>query len=212
MANVKPKLRRQISEESIEAKPRSVQGELKSIATGTAKSAWKDLLGGSMISVSEQLLGAKDSELQEGQEVSLDQRKEDKQEKPKVSMEHLSYFRKIERPESYQEGKVEIEVKQRVEEIRLEIRKLVKTSKIVERTVKDATAEKAPVKPGKYHLTFFEFVLSVLRDATRKLEDAASYGALFTSKKQQSKYWGKYRKHGTTFGLSGERTTATQTG
>lgn len=214
--------RRQITEESVEAKPRNVTGELKGIATGAINSAWKDLLGGSLSSASEQLLGSSKNTpeeiIVEGNVYSLDKSKtqkaqsQEKQEKTPISAEHMSYFRRIENADGTQESKVEIEVKQRVEEIRLEIKKLVKTSKIVEQTVKDATAEKAPVRPGKYHLSFFEFVLSVIRDATRKLEDSVSYGAVFTSKKQQSKYWSKYKKHGTTFGLSGERTTATQTG
>lgn len=219
---MKPKLRRQsIAEESVEAKPRSVAleptsvtSEFKDLAKGTAKSAWQDLLAGSASSISEQLLGSSDrreQQLIEGQEFALEREK--REEKPKITAEHLSYLRTtIERTDSPRETHVEIEIKQQVEQIRVEIRKLVKTSKLVERTVKDATAEYAPVRPGKYHLNFFEFVLSVIKDATRKLEDSVHFGAVFSSKKQQSTYWNRYKKHGTQFGLSGERTTATQTG
>src|SRR3989338_2649583 len=145
--------RRQITEESVESKPRNtvpepttVSSEVKNLWKSMLKRTQEDIVGGSLKSASEQLLGSS---------------------RPKQ--------------EEY----------------------------LIERTVKDATADQAPVRPGKYHLSFFEFVLSVIRDATRKLEDSVSYGAVFTSKKQQSKYWSKYKKHGTTFGLSGERTTAT---
>ncbi|EKD64839.1 MAG: hypothetical protein ACD_50C00286G0001 [uncultured bacterium] len=222
--------RRQITEESVESKPRNtvpepttVSSEVKNLWKSMLKRTQEDIVGGSLKSASEQLLGSsrpkQEEYLIEGNIVSLDKYRQAKdarekraEEKPQVSMEHMSYFRRVENADNFAESKVETEVKQRVEEIRLEIKRLVKTSKIVERTVKDATADQAPVRPGKYHLSFFEFVLSVIRDATRKLEDSVSYGAVFTSKKQQSKYWSKYKKHGTTFGLSGERTTATQTG
>ena len=129
-----------------------------------------------------------------------------------ITAEHMNYVRTNVEAEQSGESRTEMEVKRGVEEIRAEIQKLVKTSKLVERTVKDATADKAPVRPGKYHISFFEFVLGIIRDATQKLEDTVHFGAVFTSKKQQSKYWNMANKKGTSFMLSGERTTATQTG
>ncbi|OGH17061.1 MAG: hypothetical protein A3C30_02305 [Candidatus Levybacteria bacterium RIFCSPHIGHO2_02_FULL_40_18] len=217
----KLKRKQQFGEESIESKPRNAVSEPTTF-TDEAKKLWNDMLkstnqdivGGSLGSVSEQLLGLPESgeqQLIEGQELFLETKKN--QEKIQTTAEHMEYVgRDVMNVERSGETKVEMEVKRGVEEIRAEIQKLVKTSKLVERTVKDATAEKAPVKPGKYHLSFFEFVLGVIRDATRKLEDTVHFGAVFTSKKQQSKYWNSYKKHGTQFGLSGERTTATQTG
>lgn len=211
-------------EESVEAKhhnrvtdPTTVTAELKNLAKGFGDNLWKDLLVGSAKTAPEQLVfGGED--LHEGQAVALS-KKHDAQPakqnevKPQVTMEHMNYFRTtVENADRAGETKVEVEIKQQVDQIRMEIKRLIATSKVVEMTVKDATADVAPVKPGKYHINFFEFVLNVIRDATRKLEDSVSYGALFTSKKQQSKYWNSYKKHGTSFGLSGERSTATQTG
>ncbi len=208
-----------ISEEAIEAKPMSLTGSLKSILTGTFESGWKDALKPAGGIVTEQIIDPiYGSEfLKKGEEVSLKKKKEaekheEKAEKPKVTSEFMEYKREVINAERVGETRTEMQMRQSVDEIRMEIQKLIKTSKVVEQTVKDATADKSPVKPGKYHINFFEFVLSVLRDATRKLEDTASYGSVFTSKKQQSKYWGSYQKHGTSFGLSGERTVATQTG
>lgn len=219
---MKPKVRKQqISEESVEAKPGSrvveptdFSSEFRELGKTAIRNAWDQTLAASGETAIEQLLGvAKEAEqdLVEGQELVLT--KEIKVEKPQVSTEHITYIRtNIERADATGETKAEYEVRKGIEEIRMEIRKLVKTSKLVERSVKDAAVEKAPVRPGKYHLSFFEFVLSVIKDATRKLEDTVHFGAIFASKKQQSKYWNAYRKHGTMFGLSGERTTATQTG
>ncbi len=221
--STKTKNKKHIWEESVEAKPHNTiepttfKGELKNLASGLGDNLWKDLLVGSAKTTPELLFGGGE-DLQEGQAVSLSKKHDQapaqqNEEKPQVSMEHMNYFRStVENADGTGETHMEMQIKRSVDEIRMEIKRLIATSKVVEMTVKDATADKAPIKPGKYHLNFFEFVLSVIRDATRKLEDGAAYGSLFQSKKQQSKYWSSYKTHGTSFGLSGERTTATQTG
>lgn len=210
--------KRQITEESIEAKhggytePTTVSDEIKDLLNRMADSAWKDMLGGVSKDFGSQIMG---SSMAEGQEVSLKKQAEQtKDKKSEITSEFIDYRREVINVERASENQVERQVAQAVEEIRMEIKKLTQTSKLVERTVKDATADKAPVKPGKYHLNFFEFVLNMLKDATRKLEDSVSFGAVFTSKKQQSQYWNTInsKKGGTAFMLSGERTSATQTG
>lgn len=216
---MKSKLKKklQFEEESIEAKPRiavseptTFKEETKKLWDDLLKKTGNDLLGGSLASVSEQLLGSADRQMLEGEEFLLKQKA--KEEKPQITAEFMEYRREVINTERVGDRRTEMQVNQAVDQIRAEIKKLIQTSKLVERTVKDATVEQAPVKPGKYHITFFEFVLGIIRDATRKLEDTVHFGAVFTSKKQQSKYWTSFKKHGTSFGLSGERTTATQTG
>lgn len=214
----------QFGEESIEAKPRNqatepttIREETKKLWDDMLKATSQDVTRGSLKSVSEQLGFSENGEQQllEGQEFVLEAKRSEQkaqEAKSQITAEFMEYKRSVINAERPAEAKTEIEIKRAIEQIQGEIKKLTQTSKLVERTVKDATAEKAPIKPGKYHLSFFEFVLGVLRDATRKLEDTVHFGAVFTSKKQQSKYWNAYKKHGTTFGLSGERTTATQTG
>ncbi len=217
---MKPKTnKQQIFEESVESKPRGQVVEPTNIADEAKfaiRDAWDQALSGTIGTVSEQLLGTStqsEKQLFEGQELVIGTKKS--KEKIQATSEHMEYVRRdvqnVERT-SNSEARTELEVRRGVEQIQKEIKRLINTSKIVERTVKDAAIEKAPVKPGKYHLSFFEFVLGVIRDATRKLEDTVHFGAVYTGKKQQSKYWNAYKKHGTTFGLSGERTTATQTG
>ncbi len=201
------------SEESIEAK-RHAASEVSSAEPEDLRSLWKDLFVdpakdtakgiGSQVEI---LFGIQSAELKEGEEVDLK-----KTEKPQVSEAHMEYFREVKNADVISENREGYQINQQIEELRIELKKLTSASKLVERAVKDAAAEQAPVRPGKYHIRFFEFVISVVKDATRKLEDAASFGALFTSKKKQRQYWNMYKKHGTTFGLSGERTTATQTG
>lgn len=224
---MKPFKKRQvIGEESIEAKPHggytqatTINDEVKELWKGVFDSAKTDLGGGFASSLSEQIIGfGGEATLEEGQEISLraqqEAKKQGQKEESKITAEFMDYKRTVINAENNSEATAERQVKEAVEEIRSEIKKLMQTSKLVERTVKDATAEKAPVKPGKYHLNFFDFVLNILKDATRKLEDSVSFGAVFTSKKQQSHYWNmtNSKKGGTSFMLSGERTSATQTG
>jgi len=211
--------KKHISQESVEAKhhtsdePATLKGEAKKLADEAIKQSWEQLFAGSLTSASEQLLGFSDQELHEGQEVNLNKKAQHVEEEVKaVTHEHMEYFREIQNADRIGESRTERQIEQGIEDIRMEIKRLTDTSKLVERTVKDATADKAPIKAGKYHLNFFQFVLGVLRDATRKLEDSVSYGAVLSGKKQQSKYWNSYKKHGTSFGLSSERSTATQTG
>jgi hypothetical protein len=214
----KQKRKFQLGEEPVESKPGSSEPiKITKEAKDAAKNAWDQMLGGSGKSVLEQMLGKSSNEnrLIEGQEFILPSKKtheKTRESKPQITEEFVEYKRSVINAERPAEAKTEMEIKRAVEQIQAEIKRLSQTSKLVERTAKDATAEKAPVKPGRYHLSFFEFVLGVLRDATRKLEDTVHFGAVFTSKKQQSKYWNAYKKHGTQFGLSGERTVSTQTG
>ena len=103
------------------------------------------------------------------------------------------------------------ELNAKVSEIIIELKKLTKSSKELEITFREITVEQNPVNPGKYHLNFFEWMLSTIKSARMKIEDSANWTSLFATKKGKKDYWSLFKKHGTSFGLSGERTTATQT-
>ncbi len=72
--------------------------------------------------------------------------------------------------------------------------------------------EQAPKKSGIYYIRFLEWLLTVVRQMRMKVEDGRAWLATFTQKKKKIGYWKMYKKHGTTFGLSHERSLATQTG
>jgi hypothetical protein len=69
-----------------------------------------------------------------------------------------------------------------------------------------------PVDAGVYHINFFERLRSMSVLLRQSVDDSRSWLSLSTSRKKQKGYWGKYKKHGTQFGLSADRTPATQTG
>jgi len=103
-------------------------------------------------------------------------------------------------------------VRQQLEAIRSELKMLAKSVKSLHSEVKNAVATD-PVDPGVYHLNFYDQLLQFIKTIRMQVEDSRTW--LSVSKQRRSKkvgYWGMYKKHGTTFGLSSERTLATQAG
>lgn len=105
------------------------------------------------------------------------------------------------------------ELKTKLEEIQIELRRITDSSKELQIEFKEVVGEEQRIeKPGQYHLNFFEWVLSVIRTVRLRVEDSASWLAVFKSKKNHKDYWSQFKKHGTSFGLNNERTVSTQTG
>ena len=92
---------------------------------------------------------------------------------------------------------------------------LAASSKELEIQFKDVVVEQRIVKPGKYHQSFFEWMLIIVKTARMRVEDAGTWLSVMHGKKNKrhsQNYWQMFKKHGTTFGLSNERVVATQTG
>lgn len=104
------------------------------------------------------------------------------------------------------------EIEQKIEEVLFELRRLVDSSAVLQAQFQVVTMEQAPALPGKYHLSFLEWLLQIIKAARIKVEDSGSWLTALTSKKGKRQYWAMFKKHGTTFGLSNERVVATQTG
>lgn len=101
---------------------------------------------------------------------------------------------------------------QKVDEIILELKKIAQTSKELQTEFKEVIVEQRITKPGKYHLTFFSFILSLLRTAQQKVEEGGAWLNISKRKVEKQGYWAMFKKHGTSFGLSSERVVATQVG
>lgn len=136
-------------------------------------------------------------------------------------LEQRDYVGEILRAGEEANKKESEETKQQVEKIIVELRKLSQSAKELEQKVVEATGP-TMVKPGKYHKHFLDHVLSVIRDAKTKIDNAGSWlsamkgkqkkGLGMGKKKPKSDYWNQVQKHGTKYMLSGERATATQAG
>jgi len=104
------------------------------------------------------------------------------------------------------------EISKKIQEIIVELKRLTVSSKELQIEFKEVAIEQRVVNPGKYHASFFEWVLSAIKLARMKVEDSGAWLSVSKSKKAKREYWTMFKKHGTTFGLSNERVVATQTG
>ena len=111
----------------------------------------------------------------------------------------------------------DIKIRQETNAIATELKKQIA---ILERKEKTFTTElskikveQLPAKTGIYYLRFLEWMLLEVKRLIIKVEEGSVWLATFNSrKKKKLGYWKMYKKHGTSFGLSQERSSATQTG
>lgn len=111
----------------------------------------------------------------------------------------------------------DIKITQETHAIATELKKQIA---ILEKKEKGLTAElskikveQLPAKTGIYYLRFLEWMLLEVKRLIIKVEEGSAWLAIFNQRKRKKLgYWKMYKKHGTTFGLSHERSLATQTG
>lgn len=180
---------------------------------------WEQLLGYS--EYSSENVKKLQGDLQEGKPLdvkALEQQKANAQDKAKEKkieqlQPGLEYHREFQaRHESRVYSENQQAMQQQIRQILSELRKLAATSKQLSVELKQVTMEETPEEVGKYHLTFFEWLLGVVQKARERVEESQTWLATFKSKKGQNGYWNMFKKHGTTFGMSNERNVATQTG
>jgi len=125
------------------------------------------------------------------------------------------FIPKIEKPKRVKTPEMLLFSNQEREEslrIKREIVILEKRQKTVIAEASRISMQALPEKVGIYHIRFFEWVLALLRDLHKKVSESATWLSHLNSKRRKKGYWGMFKKHGTSFGLSGERTVATQSG
>jgi len=200
----------------------------KSMGGAVTQSLGNDLIKGGANDFKEQLFGITLEEhykrqkitgdLVEGEELIIKpsiKNEEASQEniKPKVDIEPgIDYSKEVIHGEKRILRESAQLIKTQIEEILIEIKKLASAQKELEVEFKEVVVVQRIVNTGKYHLNFFEWVLSSIRLARMKVEDSGAWLSAFQSKKSKREYWAMFKKHGTTFGLSNERVVATQTG
>jgi hypothetical protein len=94
----------------------------------------------------------------------------------------------------------------------LELKQLSKSVKGLETQVRDVDTNMLPPTPGKYHETFFEYLLTVLKNARIRIEDSSNWLSVVAKKASRKGYWGMAKKHGTSYTLSADRAVAQQVG
>ncbi len=188
------------------------------VAQGMAADFWQQFLGSKR---SEK--NAKEAKMQgdlvEGQEISianLQKAKLSKEERAKPRVEAgIDYRSEILHGEKRIQQRQNQEIATSIQEILAELRKLASSSKQLEVEFKTVTVEQRITKPGKYHLSLFQWILAIVKQARLKIEDSKLW--LATTKTKHAKkgvYWTNTDEKvgGTSYSLSSERVVATQTG
>ncbi len=208
MAKVKTRQHDKIEEDSIEA--------LRGLGKGVAKSFKEDLVQESIHDIWKQLLSVRgeqtrntSGDLIEGEEINFKKEETKKNVRVEAGIDYRSEILHAEKRARREQDQVLL---QRVEEIVVELKKLSKTSKTLEVQFRGITQISTPKTPGKYHQNFFEWMLSVVKTARVRVESAEQWLKAISGKGKRKDYWGLYKKHGTSYGLSGERAVAQQTG
>lgn len=98
-----------------------------------------------------------------------------------------------------------------IESVRQELKALAASIKTLSSEI-GKTINEVPVNPGVYHANFFDRLRSILMVLREQIDDSRSWLTMHQSRKKKMGYWGMYKKHGTTFGLSNERSLATSAG
>lgn len=106
---------------------------------------------------------------------------------------------------------IEMETKKQLDAIRTELKALIISLKNLHNEVSTAVSQEV-VHPGVYHLNFYEQLRTFIHVLRQQVEDSRSWLASFNTRKKKMGYWGMFKKHGTTFGLSSERSLATSAG
>lgn len=109
-----------------------------------------------------------------------------------------------------------LETKQRIQQLVTQISQEVKNIQVqtaaLSGDVKNITVQETVKKPGLYHLNFFEWVVSMLQDLKKEVVKSRTWLSAFNSKKSKKGYWAMFKKHGSSFAMSDERSLATAAG
>jgi len=174
---------------------------VRSIGSSVGKTVTKDVAGKIGSDVLQSLFGAsqKSGELKPQETIDF------REQQPEVAP-----IRRV--PEAPKQMRSEdAQLKQQLEAVRQELQGLAQSIKKLHQEIHNAVME-TPVAPGVYHLNFFEQLKSFIKSLKEQVDDSNTWLAAFHSRKKKAGYWGMYKKHGTTFGLSSERSLATSSG
>lgn len=217
MANKNPLKTIREADKSFEAVADLGSDVVKTIGNDLVKEGGKDFM--------RQLLGLEEyatktvqalqGELEEGQEISFAKKQAEKKSEKRASIEPASnYHRDIIHAETMHVQLENRELREKLESIQVELKKITQTSKELEVTFKAVSKETLTrtVKPGKYHVNFFEWMLLTLQNARVRIESSASWISAISSKKSKKDFWSLAKSHGTSYSLSSERAVAQQVG
>lgn len=194
---------------SLSSVPKAIAHEVTKASQDAIKDMWNSLMGADKYAKAPENAPKKkmSGDLTPGQAVSLSEAKSDK---PKQQAEApINYFREIAEAGKTTVYKEQQEIRQEVVGIIQELQRLAASSKQLQKDVAMAVGPGGvPAKVGKYHANFFEWMLIVVRDARKRVENAGAWLKTVKSKKQG--IFGSMKKNMSQL-MSGERSVSNQT-
>ncbi len=104
------------------------------------------------------------------------------------------------------------QMEKRIEEIRVQLKTLIKQVVKFELNVTEAISTATP-EPGVYHISFLEHIKTVIELLKKNITEANSWLSLYNQRsKKKGHYWGKAKSQGTSYTLSEERQLTTSIG
>lgn len=180
----------------------TVGDSIKTASTDAVKDMWAQILGADKYASKPQ---APSGDLKPGQELNLKDAAKAK-EKKSTNEAPMSYFREISEAGKSAAQKETQEIRQQLQVIMYELQRLAASSKELSNEVSRATGA-GIVNPGKYHVTFFEWMFTVIKDARKRVENAGAW--LKTVKKKKGFVMGMKKNMSQL--MSGERSVSNQT-
>lgn len=181
----------------------SILEALRGLGGGVGKTVTRDVAGKVASDALSSLFGApiKQGEMHQNERIDF----------PVERQPHPQMRRPEVRPAEKVIFHEDAQIKQQLEAVRHELAALSKSLQMLHTEIQKAVME-TPVMPGIYHVTFYEKLRAVLQMLREQIDDSRSWLTMHQSRKKKMGYWGMFKKHGTTFGLSNERSIATSAG
>ena len=161
------------------------------IGSGVASSLSRDLLSGGANDFWKQMVGEATpqkqthGDLQEGQEISLSSEQKDIAKAMSEIAPGIDYRREILYGTEQLTKKETQILSQQIESIVMELKQLAAASKELETQFKDVVAPQRISKPGKYHQSFFSWILTMVQSARVRIEDAGMWISAMQNKKSK---------------------------
>lgn len=178
---------------------------VKSNVRDSVDDLWKQLLGGG-----EKTPAKLSGDLSEGKEINFGKKVE--QTKNINISAGIDYRGEVLHGGRRISKETEQILSRQIEEIVMELAQLVNSSTELAVQFKDVAVEQRITKPGKYHISLFQFVLGIVKQARMKVESSGACLSIAKGKKAKQDYWSMFEKQGTSFAQNNERAIATQAG
>lgn len=193
---------------SLNSIPKAVTHEVKKASQAAISDMWNSLLGGGKYAEKPSGKPKMGGDLTPGQAVDLKKTQEQKAAAPKNEAP-MNYYREVAEAGQYTVQKEAQQMRQEVQSIIYELKRLAASTKAIQKDVEIAIGPSAAPKAGKYHKNFFEWMLIVVRDARKRVENAGAWLQSVKSKKKRA--IGSMKKNMSQL-MSGERSSSNQTG